>query len=148
MHQTLHTIEDMTLAGSTIAESLTGGDIVTLTGELGAGKTTLAKGILAYFGIAPETVTSPTFSIMNMYAAVEHTDSIKHIVHIDTYRLNEAEELLEIGFEDYLHDPETLILIEWPEKVEHLIDSVKRNVHKYNLAHTADGGRILTSSSN
>jgi tRNA threonylcarbamoyladenosine biosynthesis protein TsaE len=145
MNITLTTIENTYAVGANIASSVRGGDIITLTGDLGTGKTTLAKGILAYFGVPPETVTSPTFSIMNMYETIQHNDTIKHIVHIDTYRLSSAEELLEIGFEDYLHDPETLILIEWPEKVQHLLNSVEKNLYKYTLEHTENGSRNLIS---
>lgn len=145
MQQTLHTIEDMSLAGNTIAESLTAGDIITLTGDLGTGKTTLSKGILAYFGIDPVTVTSPTFSIMNVYATTANNDHIKQIVHIDTYRLNEAEELLDIGVEEYLHDAGTLTIIEWPEKVEHILSSLSNTIYAYILEHSEDG-RILKKS--
>jgi len=143
MNQTLHTIQDMHQAGLDVAKQLKATDIVTLSGDLGAGKTTLSKGILAYFGIDPETVTSPTFSIMNMYRTTAHSDTIKQIVHIDTYRLEEADELLEIGFEEYIADAETITIIEWPEKIEHLLSSVPNRVHEYTLTHVPDG-RILT----
>lgn len=138
----LKTVQDMHQAGLDIAKQLEATNIVTLSGDLGAGKTTLSKGILAYFGIDPETVTSPTFSIMNIYHASEHNDSIKQIIHIDTYRLEEADELLEIGFEEYITDPETITIIEWPEKIEHILSSVENTVKKYALAHS-ENGRIL-----
>jgi ATPase, YjeE family len=87
MKKTISTTEAMHAEGVSIAETLGSADIVTLTGELGAGKTTLTKGILSYFGVDPDDVTSPTFSIMNIYHAIQHNASIQQIVHIDTYRL-------------------------------------------------------------
>lgn len=145
MDKTINTIEAMHAEGITIASGLHPTDIVTLAGELGAGKTTLTKGILSYFGIDPKDVTSPTFSIMNIYHAAEHNESIKQLVHIDTYRLEDPEELLEIGFEEYISDPETITIIEWPEKVEHILSSVSNRMRRYALEHTEDG-RILKSA--
>lgn len=129
-------------AGLDIGKQLDATNIVTLSGDLGAGKTTLSKGILAYFGIDPGTVTSPTFSIMNIYHATEHNEQIKQIVHIDTYRLEEADELIEIGFDEYISDPDTITIIEWPEKIEHILSSVENTVKKYALEHS-ENGRIL-----
>jgi tRNA threonylcarbamoyladenosine biosynthesis protein TsaE len=81
--------------------------IILLKGELGTGKTLMVKGIAESLGYESE-VTSPTFNIIKEYFAdVE-------IIHMDLYRLNHSEELLEIGFEDYL-DRDAVILIEWPE---------------------------------
>lgn len=142
MNKTIDTIEAMHAEGVSIAETLEATDIVTLSGELGAGKTTLTKGILSYFGVNPADVTSPTFSIMNIYHASDHTDVAKEIVHIDTYRLEEADELLEIGFEEYISDPDTITIIEWPEKIEHILSSLPNTVHRYTLKH-ADSGRII-----
>lgn len=81
--------------------------LILLKGELGTGKTLMVQGIAESLGYKSE-ITSPTFNIIKEYFAEEE------IIHMDLYRLNHSEELLEIGFEDYL-DRDAVILIEWPE---------------------------------
>lgn len=83
--------------------------VVALTGELGAGKTTLARGICRGFGVADD-VTSPTFTIVHRYAAPRGP-----VYHVDLYRLRDASELTNIGWDDILAE-EALVLIEWPER--------------------------------
>jgi tRNA threonylcarbamoyladenosine biosynthesis protein TsaE len=145
MNQTITTINDMYTAGETIAASLHATDIVTLTGELGAGKTTLTKGIMEYFGVQKESVTSPSFSIMNLYQTKANNDTIKQIVHIDTYRLETADELFEIGFEEYVADPNSIIIIEWPEKIMTVLQSLPNKLHQYTLEHVGEGRRLTNS---
>jgi len=108
--------------GEDIAKKLAGGDIVLLYGELGAGKTTLTKGIANFFKIKND-ITSPTFTLMNMYDVTDN--EIKKLVHIDTYRLENENELIEIGIEDYLADKDTVCIIEWPEKISALLKDKK-----------------------
>jgi tRNA threonylcarbamoyladenosine biosynthesis protein TsaE len=105
-----------------LAKTLQGGDIVILKGTLGAGKTAFTKGIAEGLGIEKE-VMSPTFTLMSVYP-VDH-ETIKELAHVDTYRLETYEELLEIGIEDYLGKPNTLTIIEWPEKIEKLLENKK-----------------------
>jgi len=110
--------------GQNIAAKLKGGDIVLLHGDLGSGKTTLTKGIAKYFGI--EEVVSPTFTLMQAYHL--STSAHKHIsmlVHIDTYRLEDEYQLVEIGVEDYLGDKNTVCVVEWPEKMGGLLRNKK-----------------------
>lgn len=104
--------------GQDLSKKLLGGNILCLYGELGAGKTSLVKGLALGFGIKKE-ITSPTFALMNIYDVDQN--GIKKIVHIDTYRLKNEEELLDIGIEDFLGKPDTLCIIEWPEKIENLL---------------------------
>ncbi len=107
--------------GIEISTKLKGGNIVLLSGNLGAGKTALVKGIAKGFGIK-NTITSPTFTLMNIYD-VRNTKTTKtrKMVHIDTYRLKDEQELIEIGAEDYIGKPTTICLIEWPDKIEGLL---------------------------
>jgi len=127
--------EQITL-GKKLATKWTGGDIVLLKGDLGAGKTTLAKGIALGIGIKKE-ITSPTFTLMNIYELNSPIHGIKQFVHVDTYRMDNEEELIDIGLEDYLGDSETLCLIEWPEKLDVLIKDKK--VITLELSHGEDG---------
>ena len=111
--------------GEKIASKLNGGDIILLQGELGAGKTTMTKGIAKGLGIEDDIV-SPTFTLMNVYNTVESQKfNVKSLVHIDTYRLESEENLIEIGVEDYLGEPEIVTIIEWPEKIKDLIADKK-----------------------
>lgn len=127
--------------GKKIAASLRGGDIVLLEGNLGAGKTTLTKGIAQYFGIK-KNITSPTFSLMNVYyIKTLKNKNIKTLVHIDTYRLEDEKDLIEIGVEDYLGCPDTVCIIEWPEKIIKLLQGKK--VIKIKIEHS-DKKRKIT----
>ena len=118
--------------GKKLAAKLNGGDILLLSGDLGAGKTSLVKGIAAGLGIKNE-ITSPTFTLMNLYEIRNPKSKIRKFVHIDTYRLKDEKELIEIGVEDYLGQPDTICTIEWPEKIENLLTGKK--VIAINLEH-------------
>jgi tRNA threonylcarbamoyladenosine biosynthesis protein TsaE len=88
--------------------------VMGLSGELGAGKTTFTQAIAATLGVA-ESVTSPTFVILKIYAL--ENQPFERLVHIDAYRLESGTELLTLGFDDLLRDPGNIIVVEWPEKV-------------------------------
>lgn len=89
-------------------------------GEIGAGKTTFIKAICQHLGVA-ETVSSPTFSLINEYTyPVAGEKAEQYIYHLDLYRLNSLEEALDIGIEDYLDNP-YFCWIEWPELIEPLL---------------------------
>lgn len=117
-----HSAHETKAIGKELARTLVGGDIIILKGELGAGKTAFTKGIAEGLEVEKE-VTSPTFTLMSVYL-VKH-ETIKELVHVDTYRLETYEELLEIGIEEYLGKPDTVTIIEWPEKVEKLLENRK-----------------------
>jgi len=121
MKYTTHSFEETIAIGEKIASLLKGGDIVLLKGNLGAGKTTLVKGIAAGLGIKKDDITSPTFAIMNVYDMDEKMATAKRLIHIDTYRLKTEEELVEIGIEEYLGERHTICIIEWPEKIPELL---------------------------
>jgi tRNA threonylcarbamoyladenosine biosynthesis protein TsaE len=92
-----------------------GATVVGLTGELGAGKTTLVQALARQLGIT-EHITSPTFVIAKTYTTTHQ--QFKKLVHIDAYRLESTKELEPIRFSEMLGDSDTLIVIEWPEKIE------------------------------
>lgn len=99
----------MTAYGEAIARQLRAGDVVALTGGLGAGKTTLARSILAALGHAGE-VPSPTFTIIETY---DSPPLRLPVVHADFYRLDDPAELAEIGLDDYRDG--AVLLAEWPD---------------------------------
>jgi tRNA threonylcarbamoyladenosine biosynthesis protein TsaE len=95
-----------------------GASVLALSGELGAGKTSLTQALGRALGVA-EKIPSPTFLIMRSYA-VAHPRFTK-LVHIDAYRVDDPHELDILGFADLLREQGTLIVIEWPERIETLI---------------------------
>ena len=92
--------------------------VVTLSGDLGAGKTTFVQGVAKALGVE-ETVTSPTFVLEKIYELRER--SYKRLIHIDACRLENAHELQALGWREILSDPSNLILLEWPERVADII---------------------------
>ena len=100
----------MIALGESLAARLTPPCLVYLTGNLGAGKTTLSKGIAKGLGVAaPEEVSSPTFTLIHEYG-----DPVR-LFHIDLYRLDEPRQLATLGLDEIL-DRNAVVLIEWPEK--------------------------------
>ena len=93
-----------------LAGVLRPGTVICLDGDLGAGKTLFVQNLAASLGVQGE-VTSPTFNLMNLYE-----DGSLPLVHFDLYRLEQEYELDEIGFYDYVENPDGLVLIEWAEK--------------------------------
>jgi len=98
--------------------NLNGGDVIGLSGDLGAGKTTFVQGLAKSLGVT-HNVTSPTFVIMKLYQAKHKT--IKTICHVDAYRLKTALDLESIGIGEYLGAPDCLTIIEWSEKVRNIL---------------------------
>lgn len=107
--------------GERLAKKFRGGEILCLEGELGTGKTTLIKGIAKGLGIR-RNITSPTFVLMKLYP-IKHPSiqASKHLCHIDAYRINDAQELVDIGALEYLASPTTVVVIEWAEKVKDIL---------------------------
>ncbi|MFN7932910.1 MAG: tRNA (adenosine(37)-N6)-threonylcarbamoyltransferase complex ATPase subunit type 1 TsaE [Bryobacteraceae bacterium] len=102
--------EAMIALGEHIAGRLASRCLVFLTGNLGAGKTTLSKGIAKGLGVAaPDEVSSPTFTLIHEYG-----DPVR-LYHIDLYRLDEPRQLMTLGL-DEIFDRNAVVLIEWPEK--------------------------------
>ena len=97
--------------GSALGKALRAGDVILLSGDLGAGKTTLARGILQQRGLVGDA-PSPSFAIVQPYAPPEVD---LPIAHVDLYRIEDPAELMELGLEDYLYDG--ALLIEWPERL-------------------------------
>jgi tRNA threonylcarbamoyladenosine biosynthesis protein TsaE len=112
---TTHSAEETIAFGRTLTELLTPPKLVLLRGNLGAGKTTLVKGIAAGFKAAPEDdVTSPTFTLVHEYRGPR-----ANLYHIDLYRIDTPRELETLGLDD-LRSDNSILLIEWGEKFPRL----------------------------
>ena len=111
--------------------------VVALSGELGAGKTAFSQAFAKELGVS-DSVVSPTFVIMKSYET-KH-EHYKRLVHIDAYRLNSHEELMKLGWAEIVADPETIVLIEWPEQVAGAIPAYAQKVR---LTHVSDTERRM-----
>ena len=111
--------------------------IVALSGDLGAGKTTLTQSIAKHLGVI-ENVASPTFVIMKSYPITK--GDYRQLVHIDAYRLNSTSELLKLGWDALVSDPNNLIIIEWPERVP---EAITPDAHRITLTHIDDELRSI-----
>lgn len=101
-------------AGEQFATRLQRGDVVVLLGELGAGKTEFAKGICRLLAV-DDLVTSPTFSIINQYSGTTTDGEQLKIYHVDLYRIESPEQLVEVGFDDMVFAHDAVKIVEWPE---------------------------------
>jgi tRNA threonylcarbamoyladenosine biosynthesis protein TsaE len=101
--------------GRALAETLSPGAVVALNGDLGAGKTHFVKGLAAGLGIPPETVRSPTFTILH-----EYTAGRLPLYHFDAYRIGDPSEFEAIGFAEYAYG-DGITVVEWAARVEALL---------------------------
>jgi tRNA threonylcarbamoyladenosine biosynthesis protein TsaE len=115
--------EDETISlGETLARQLPRRSVVLLIGNLGAGKTTLAKGIVQGLGAAEvEEVSSPTFTLIHEYGD-------GRVFHIDLYRIEDARELRTLGLDELL-DRDAVVLVEWGERFPHLWPPDRIEIH-------------------
>jgi tRNA threonylcarbamoyladenosine biosynthesis protein TsaE len=129
--------EAATLAlGAQLASRAKAGDVITLSGDLGAGKTTLARGLLAALGLEGEA-PSPTFAIVQSYAPPE---TRLPVAHIDLYRIEHPDEAEELGLDELKADH--LLLVEWPER---LGAAAWAGALRLRMEATGEGGRRLTA---
>jgi len=100
-----------------------GATILGLYGDLGSGKTTFTKSLAKVLGVEA-VVSSPTFVIEKIYSL--ENKPFKHLIHIDAYRIEKSEEMLRLGWQKIVSDKESLIVIEWPEKISDILgDHIK-----------------------
>ncbi len=132
--RSLATPEDTHAAGAALGERLQAGAVIALTGTLGAGKTHFCQGIVRGLQSA-DTVTSPTFGLVH-----EYREGRLPVYHFDFYRLDQAEDLLEIGWDDYL-DARGVVIAEWADRFPELLPP---GTEWWRLEHEEEsGGRLL-----
>ena len=111
----IDSLSDLPKVADAVLGELHGRSVVLFRGPMGAGKTTLISRIAAALG-AQDTVTSPTFALVNQYEG----EGGRRIYHFDFYRIDTLEEALDLGYEEYFYSGD-LCLVEWPEKIEPLL---------------------------
>jgi tRNA threonylcarbamoyladenosine biosynthesis protein TsaE len=119
--------------GHALAADLRAGDVIALCGQLGAGKTHVTKGILAGLG-SNEDVTSPTFTLVHEYQLARLP-----VFHFDFYRVDKHQDILAIGWDEYLDEP-GVIIVEWADLFPDLLPDYAK---WYRLELTEDGGRRI-----
>ncbi|MDQ3940769.1 MAG: tRNA (adenosine(37)-N6)-threonylcarbamoyltransferase complex ATPase subunit type 1 TsaE [Actinomycetota bacterium] len=110
---TSRSVEETRIIGASLAPTLVPGDVISLTGDLGAGKTAFVQGVAAAMGVDTR-VTSPSFTIVHEY------EGRYRLIHLDVYRLDSFQEVLDLGFEEFL-DPNSIVLVEWGEAISPLL---------------------------
>lgn len=108
------TADDMRALGEAVGALLRPGDVVALTGDLGAGKTTFVQGAARGLGVDGDQVTSPTFTLVKEYRGRTP------VYHLDVYRLDRIQEVIDLGFEELL-DPDGVAFVEWGDAIEGLL---------------------------
>lgn len=131
----LKNLSDLDIVARKFVENMGNRNVFAFYGEMGAGKTTFIKAICSALGVT-ETITSPTFSIVNEYEKSEG----EPIFHFDFYRIKNIEEAYDFGYEDYFYSGH-LCFIEWPELVEPLLPE---NVVKVQIVIEDNGQREIS----
>ena len=112
---TIDSLSDLGKVSEMLLEQLNGRNVVAFFAPMGAGKTTLISALMEHLG-SQDTVTSPTFALVNQY----YTADRQAVYHFDFYRINSIAEAFDMGYEEYFYSGD-LCLVEWPEKVEQLL---------------------------
>ena len=126
----LNSLSELPTAAVQIIEAIGDRNVLAFYGEMGAGKTTFIKAVCVALGVK-ETISSPTFSIVNEYLSA----SGRKIYHFDFYRIKDINEAFDMGYEEYLYS-DALCFIEWPEKFEAILPenvfpiSISSDTHK------------------
>lgn len=145
METSVNTLEEFEAEAARFVAALTlqvaGATLVTLSGELGAGKTAFAKAAAKFLGVE-EVVTSPTFVLEKIYLLPDR-QPFKRLIHIDAYRLEKGIDLAPLGFDELMQDASNLILLEWPEKVS---DALPVPSVRISITVKDDGSRTISYS--
>lgn len=141
MEVVANTLEEFEIAAAAFVQKLRphveGATLITLSGELGAGKTAFTKVAAKTLGVE-DMVTSPTFVLEKIYMLPK--GEFKRLVHIDAYRLEKGADLAPLGFDELMQDSGNLILLEWPEKVTEVLPAPAVAISIVNM----DGVRTIS----
>lgn len=132
----LQSLEDTAQFARDLARELRAGDVVALEGEMGAGKTTFVRALVAALGGEERAVSSPTYVLLNVYAVANGL----RVYHLDAYRVGGADDFEAIGFDELLQQ-RGIVIVEWPSRVESLIPAGARRVR---FERTSESARVVT----
>ncbi len=142
MEKVTHSLEEFTAVAEAFVKSLAknpaGATLITLSGDLGAGKTALVKVVARTLGVEGD-ITSPTFVLMKSYELP--AGPWKRLIHIDAYRLEGGTELAPLHFDEVVQQADNLVMLEWPEKVH---DTLPRASVHISIETLAEGARKIT----
>ena len=133
----LTSVKEIEALGAALARALEVGDVIALSGELGAGKTTLARGLVHGLGFAGE-VSSPTFPIVQVY---DEPEMRLPLWHVDLYRIEDSAALAELGLDEAREH--AALVIEWPERLGARLWPASLRLE---IRHADSGIRVLTAS--
>ena len=134
MKLTIHSIEDITPAAQEFIAAMGDNTVFAFYGKMGAGKTTFIKAVCQALGVT-DVINSPTFAIVNEY--LDGQDS--PIYHFDFYRIKRQQEVLDIGYEDYIYSG-CVCFMEWPELIEDLLPA---DAVRVTITQQEDGTRVI-----
>ncbi|MEZ5040267.1 MAG: tRNA (adenosine(37)-N6)-threonylcarbamoyltransferase complex ATPase subunit type 1 TsaE [Saprospiraceae bacterium] len=121
MELKVRNIEALAATARTLLDFAGDRKVMAFSGEIGAGKTTFIQAICVQLGVK-ERVTSPTFSLVNVYSSAGNSDREEEIFHLDLYRMKDVQEALDMGIEEYLYGDQ-YCFIEWPDIISALLPS-------------------------
>lgn len=140
---TTHSAEETRDFGKKLAGELLPGTLLCLSGDLGAGKTTLVQGLLEGLG-AKRPYVSPTFVIMKQYDLLSPSiTGITRVYHADAYRVG-AKDFTEIGFAEWCVDKQGLVILEWPERITDILPEKKVAIVLTSISETERKIKIIT----
>ena len=140
---TTHSAEETRDFGKKLARELLPGTLLCLSGDLGAGKTTLVQGLLEGLG-AKRPYVSPTFVIMKQYDLLSPSiTGITRVYHADAYRVG-AKDFTEIGFAEWCVDKQGLVILEWPERITDILPEKKVAIVLTSISETERKIKIIT----
>ncbi len=121
--------EETQQQGKDFANTLKGGEVLALYGDLGSGKTTFMQGLAKGLGVA-RNIISPTFIIMRTYEVRLTSQALraKNLYHLDLYRIENIEQAVDLGLQELMGDPESIVAIEWPDKIENLLPEIRIDI--------------------
>lgn len=132
----INTINDISAAAKDFIAAMDGNTVFAFYGKMGAGKTTFIKAVCQELGVT-DVINSPTFAIVNEYLDGEGNP----IYHFDFYRIKREQEVLDIGYEDYVYSG-CLCFMEWPELIEGLLPT---DAVRITITQQEDGSRVIES---
>jgi tRNA threonylcarbamoyladenosine biosynthesis protein TsaE len=132
----MHSEEETVAFASSFAKKVSFGTMIALHGNLGSGKTVFARGFAQGLKI-DDYVTSPTFTIVQEYPI----DSTHNLYHLDLYRINDENDAIAFGIDEFIFDPNSIALVEWPARIEGLWPNKTINIY---LEHISETERSIT----